>query len=384
MSRSFTIAHRVVFRDPSYYASFPSVATRADGVSLVAFRRARDHRWLRGEEYRRTDNGFNNVDHLDSRSQAVVVPVSPDGDVLAPPLTLPPDAQAADQDASLLVLRDGRVLLTGFCWYPLPAKDGEALRERGIGVVGSPLKTGDLYLFWGAYARFSDDGGRTWSEHRFLPQLPGQGETVPGIRGTLGGALRGRAVEAPDGTILQATYAHHPSNGQYASHLYASHDRGETWEYRSLIALDAEGKAGFCESGLTLTADGRLMALHRTTGIGDHLATSTSRDFGRTWEPWRRHEVVGHPFDACAMADGRLLVAYGYRHEPYGVRVRVWDPGVGDIAETEEIVVRDDAPSGDVGYPWATAFPDGRAMIVYYICDDEGVRHVAASVLTPT
>ncbi|HEY0835914.1 MAG TPA: exo-alpha-sialidase, partial [Azospirillum sp.] len=131
MNRSFMIAHRVVFRDPSCYASFPSVATRADGVSLVAFRRARDHRWLRGEEYRRTENGFDNVDHLDSRSQAVIVTVSPDGAPLAPPLPLPPDAQAADQDASLLVLRDGRVVLTGFCWYPLPAKDGEALRARG-------------------------------------------------------------------------------------------------------------------------------------------------------------------------------------------------------------------------------------------------------------
>ncbi|WP_029006954.1 exo-alpha-sialidase [Azospirillum halopraeferens] len=384
MTMPFAVSHRIIYRDSAFFASFPSVALRADGVVLVAFRRARDHRWLRGEEYRRSETGFDNVDHLDARSQTVIVPLTAGGEPAGEPITVPPDPQAADQDANLLVLRDGRLVLTGFAWYPLPARDGEALRAQGIGVVGSPQRTGDLYLFWGAYARWSDDGGRTWTPHRYLPAVPGQPDTVPGIRPMHGGAVRGRAVEAADGTLLMATYAHHPDTGRYASHLFASADRGDTWTYRSLIAMDrSPAGAGFCESALLSVADGRLLAFHRTTGLDDRLAISASRDLGRTWEPWRVHEVVGHPYDACPLADGRLLLAYGYRHRPFGVRARLWNPVREDPAAAAEFIVRDDSPSADTGYPWAVALPDGRALVVYYICDDAGVRHVAASLLTP-
>ncbi|WP_207455228.1 sialidase family protein [Azospirillum sp. SYSU D00513] len=382
MTSRFSVSHGTVYRDPFFYASFPSIAALPDGAALVAFRRARDHRWLRGEEYRRTETGLKHVDHLDSRSQIVLLRLDREGRAAGDPLTLPPDPQAADQDPSLLVLRDGRVLLTGFCWYPLPAKEGEALRALGAAVVGSPQQTGDIYLFWGAYARWSDDGGRSWSPHRFLPPLPGHGDVVPGMRRMLGGALRGRAVELPDGTILQATYTFHPGNGRYASHLYASADRGESWEYRSLIAIDGEKMAGFCESALALAADGRLIAFHRTTGLDDRLATSVSRDGGHSWEPWRVQPVIGHPFDACPLPDGRLLVVGGYRHEPFGVRARLWDPARGEIGDAPEIILRDDAASADVGYPWAAALPDGRVMAVYYMCDADGVRHVAGTVLT--
>lgn len=380
------IEHRVLYRDPHFYASFPSVAAwsagRSDGAILVAFRRARDHRWLRGEEYRRSEAGFNHVDHLDSRSQTMLLTLGPDGAAQGPPIGLPPDPRAADQDASLLVLRDGRILLAGFCWYPVPARDGEALRERGIGLTGNPLKTGDLYLFWGGYARHSDDGGRSWSAHRDLPALPGHPDILPGQRPFHGGAVRGRAVETPDGAILQTGYTHHPGSGTYASHLFASTDRGESWEHRAIIAHDPEGKAGFCETALHLTSDGVLIAFHRTTGLDDHLATSRSRDLGRNWEPWRRHAMVGHPYDPCPLPDGRLLLCGGYRHKPYGIRARLYDPRTQEPDDAPEIIVRDDGPAPDLGYPWATILPDGRALIAYYICDPSGLRGIEASLLT--
>jgi hypothetical protein len=377
-----TVEHRILYCDRRFHAAFPSVAVRADGVPLIAFRRARDHRWLRGSADRSSDAERAIVDHFDSRSQIVLLEGLPGDGVSMEPRGLPPDPQAADQDASLLILHDGRILLTGFCWYPVPTKEGEVLRALGLGLVGSPRGIGELYLFWGAYARWSDDSGLSWSPHRFLPGLPGHGDLVPGQRPLHGGGLRGRAVELADGTILQATYAHHPATGQYASHLFASADRGESWEYRGTIAFDPEGKVGFCESALTPLPDATLLAFHRTTGLDDCLATSRSRDGGRSWEPWRVHpDVGGHPHDACPLPDGRLLVCSGYRHRPYGVRARLWDPVEQDIADAAEIVLRDDAPSGDVGYPWAALLPDGRALVVCYISDDEGVRHIAGSLM---
>lgn len=391
MGRS-RIEHRVLYRDPQFYASFPSAATRADGTVLVAFRRARDHRWLRGAGWSRSTAGFNHIDHLDSRSQTVLLTLGPDGvppdgqpqgERRGEPFALPPDPQAADQDASLLVLRDGRILLAGFCWYPVPAEDGQALRELGLGLAGSPLKTGDLYLFWGGYTRYSDDGGRSWSPHRFLPPLPGHPDILPGRRPMHAGAVRGRAVEAPDGTLLQTSYTHHPQTGSYASHLYASTDRGESWQYRSLVAFDPQGKAGFCETALHLTAGGGLLAFHRTTGLGDHLATSRSHDLGHSWEGWEVRDMIGHPYDACPLPDGRFLLCGGYRHVPYGIRARLCDPDGRDLDTAEEIVLRADAPAPDLGYPWATPLADGRVLVAYYICDAAGLRGIEASVLEP-
>lgn len=367
------IEHRVLYRDARFYASFPSVATRADGTSLLAFRRARDHRWLLG-------SGVDHVDHLDSRSQTVLLTLDHDGMPVGEPVGLPPDPQAADQDASLLVLRDGRILLAGFCWYPVPAAVGVALGAAGIGLTSSPQKTGDLYLFWGGYTRHSDDGGRSWSPHAFLPALPDHPDILPGQRPFHGGAVRGRAVETADGTILLTGYTHHPTGGAYASHLFASTDRGESWERRAVIAHDPEGKAGFCETALYLDGRGVLTAFHRTTGLDDHLATSRSDDQGHSWRPWRRHAVIGHPYDPCPLPDGRLLLCGGYRHKPYGLRARVYDPLTQSPDDAPEILVRDDGPSPDLGYPWATVLPDGRALVCAYIADADGRRGIEASL----
>lgn len=370
------LSHRVVFSDRRFYSAFPSAATLADGTVLVAFRRARDHRWLHGEPAEGRGD-FDSVDHVDSRSHLVMQRFSPDFEPLGEPQALPTDPEAGDQDANLLVLRSGRIVMGGFSWYPMSARHGARLREKGVHLLGNPDTSGTFFLFWGGHTRFSDDGGRSWSPHRYLPELPDQGPIIPDVRPMLGGAVRGRAVEAPDGTLLMATY----TGGPYTSYLYASRDRGETWRLRSTIARDAEGKAGFCETALHLTGDGRLVAFHRTTGLNDHLVTSVSRDLGESWEPWQRTAVVGHPYDACPLPDGRLLVVYGYRHKPYGVRARLWDPCKGSLDDAPEVIIRDDAPSPDTGYPWATVLADGRVAVCYYICDVAGIRHIQATLL---
>ncbi|MBP2291983.1 sialidase family protein [Azospirillum rugosum] len=370
------LSHRVVYSDRRFYAAFPSAATLADGTVLVAFRRARDHRWLHGEPAEGSGD-FDSVDHVDSRSHLVMQRFTPEFEPLGEPQALPTDPEAGDQDANLLVLRSGRILMGGFSWYPMSARHGARLREKGVHLLGNADSSGTFFLFWGGTTRFSDDGGRHWSPHRYLPELPDQGPIIPGVRPMLGGAVRGRAVEAPDGTLLMATY----TGGPYTSYLFASRDRGESWELRSTIARDADGKAGFCETALHLTEDGRLIAFHRTTGLKDHLVTSVSRDLGESWEPWTQSAVVGHPYDACPLPDGRLLVVYGYRHKPYGVRARVWDPYKGPLDDAPEFVIRDDAPSPDTGYPWATVLADGRVAVCYYICDGAGIRHIQATLL---
>ena len=370
----------ILYHDPRFYAAFPAAVTICGGAVLVAFRRARDHRWLKGLAMAPGDPAFDSVDHVDSRSEITLLRLDGMLNPVRDPVGLPVDPEAADQDASLLRLRDGRLLLGGFCWYPVPASYGPLIKERGGACLGSADSTGSLFLFWGAYTRTSDDDGRHWRPHRFLPELEGYPAGLPGVRPLYGGALRGRPFETGDGTLLVATYANHPHHGRYTSHLFASADRGETWTYRSVIAEDPEGRTGFAEPALAGLPDGRLIALHRTAGLGDRLATSVSDDGGFTWSAPRTRDLVGHPFDVQPLPDGRLLIVYGYRHAPFGIRARVWD-GAGEPGEAPELVIRDDGPSPDLGYPWACVLDDGRILVVYYICGTAGIRHIAGSVL---
>ncbi len=105
-----------------------------------------------------------------------------------------------------------------------------------------------------------------------------------------------------------------------------------------------------------------------------------SHDGGVTWEPWQDMGVIGHPYHALRLPDDRVLLVYGYRHEPYGIRARVLDPECTDFSG-EEIVLREDGGSTDIGYPWACLTAEGRVLIVYYFNQENGTRHIAGTYL---
>jgi hypothetical protein len=76
---------------------------------------------------------------------------------------------------------------------------------------------------------------------------------------------------------------------------------------------------------------------------------------------------------------------YGYRRPPFGIRARV----SADRGATwgEEIVLRDDGGSGDLGYPRTHLRDDGALVTAYYfnlagdpIQQNGGVRHIAATI----
>lgn len=381
-------SERNIYFDRRFHAAFPTATLLGDGSILLAFRRGRDHRHLLGafRDGASPDAAaadFNRVDHLDCRSHVACLRLSPQLAPLGGIAMAPCDPEAADQDASLLRLRSGRILQTGFCWQPISAWAVPRLQELGVGVTGSPAHHGVGFIFWGGYARWSDDDGGSWSERRDLPVIPGLPDLVPRERPYFGGAVRGRAVETADGTVLQASYALRPATGQGAALLHASRDGGESWEYRGVIAEDAAGSAGFVEPALVRAADGKLFAFHRTTGLEGRLAVSASDDDGATWRPWRALAAVGHPCDGLLLPDGRILLVYGRRHPPFGVRARLWNPKTENFSRSREIIVRDDAPSPDVGYPWVVPLPGGEVAVFYYIADRNGMRGIAVSTLAP-
>jgi hypothetical protein len=379
----------VLYEHPRFHAAFPSLAPLRDGGVLLAFRRARDPRWLLGEAAARRASGW--ASHYDPRSHVCLLRL--DGGLRADTEVdvLPFDPECADQDASLLTLADGRVALGSFSYYPFPsASAGFVLPEGADGLSGveatSPLQLTSFVLM-GSFVCTSDDGGRTFGPRVRLPPLARGGAQ------SLSGAMRGAMVEH-EGAILAATYVdpaafagagvtavasspHAPS----AVAVHASLDGGRSFAHRHLVS-DPTGRIGLHEPSLVRTAAGDVVLLCRTSHAGDRLVTARSHDGGHSFEPLTTHAVVGHPFAACPLPDGRILLTYGYRHAPYGIRARIVDPDLRHIDDADELVLRDDGLGVDLGYPWPVTLADGRVLVAYYMTTTEGARRLEATILT--
>jgi hypothetical protein len=352
--------------------------TLPDGSVLVMFRRAPEPRWLLGPQA--PENLRQWVSHVHERSHHAMIRL--DGKTLkplAPAVALPMNPLAADQDSSLLLTRHGRLILGSFAWYGFPPVFVEQVKPMVFGLHGGPQRDGQYFAFFGGFVRVSDDGGRTWSEHNYLPPLPDAGDLIPGKWPRHGGAVRGRAVES-EGEILLPVYASRNVASRSAAYVYVSTDGGNSWKYRTCVARDEANKVHMHEPAFHRCPSGKIVCFIRTANLEDHLVTAESPDNGRTWSAWKQQEVIGHPYNPLALPGGGVLLVYGYRHQPFGIRARVLDDECADFGGSE-IVIRDDGTGTDLGYPWATLLPDGRVLVTYYISGADGVRHIAGTIL---
>ena len=96
-----------------------------------------------------------------------------------------------------------------------------------------------------------------------------------------------------------------------------------------------------------------------------------SIDGGMTWSEPRQMPYWGHPAHCIALSDGRVAVVYGRRREPFGIRAAISE----SEGETwgDEIIVRDDFPNGNLGYPSLIEYAPGKLFSAYYGEDAEGV-----------
>ena len=137
----------------------------------------------------------------------------------------------------------------------------------------------------------------------------------------------------------------------------------------------------FNEASVYETPRGDLVAFLRTAGLDDHACIARSTDGGKTFQPWQDMGWQGHPLQATRLPDQRVLLVYGYRHKPYGVRARILNAECTDFATAPEIVLRDDGGTTDVGYPWAVVLEGRRVLVTYYINLANGTRHIAGTIL---
>jgi len=345
------LEHGAIYKDERFFAAFPSIVRQPDGELLVAFRRAPERRWFGG-----------GCTHSDPNAYLVLVRSMDGGRTwTSEPELICAHPMGGSQDPCMTRLSDGTLWCSSYLW----------ILEQAATAHGKLIDhTGWRFTSGGGYLMRSRDEGRTWEGPIAPPPVPG--DTALDAMGRPRPACnRGNILEARDGSLYRAVVrrdaaASASGERQTSVHLVASSDRGETWDYRCPIA--AEREMGFNETFLHETDAGDLVAFLRTHRGGDRApsALARSRDGGRSFEPWQSMGFAGHPHTATRLADGRVLLAYGYRRPPYGIRARILDAECTAPGEAEEIVLREDGGTADLGYPWAITMPDGRVLVVYY------------------
>ena len=386
-------------REPQYYyGPGPSPAIYPDGEIVIVFRRhvaaARTHTNMETENcvMSSRDNGK-------TWSTPRVIDY---GGVHNPNLTLL-------RDGSLLYATALMEAVTQAAYEKARAQPHERVPEGGgryrLAYKSGEARLGVDALISGVAVRRSTDRGRTWSPRFMVSPIEGVPELIPGWPTPAN--LRSPVVQLRNGKLILPVYTY-PNPWRVV--LMASEDLGKSWTFLGEIAgpgdhLDlpagalVDGLIAYNETFVQETLSGKLVAFIRIhagatetqkdqwdgpTNPAGQLVTSTSHDGGRTWSPVVRHQLWGYPYWAMAMRSGRVLLAYGYRQQPFGVRVRLLDPECEQIDEAEELVVRDNGAMRDLGYPQGALLTDGRVFLAYYLndkSDNAKQIYLAASIL---
>jgi hypothetical protein len=242
--------------------------------------------------------------------------------------------------------------------------------------------------------RVSRDRGKTWG-----PPLPVPMDGLGSLSGMNSVLIR------PDGTALiwlmevdddsrnrhPLIYALPPGNTDFHFLTFITpkldpygHSDGD-WQTTPRFA----GHRWFYPRGYMLP-DGRMLCVMRCQRDPRGIMWTevySSDDRGRTWQFLSRVNDFGSPGSLVQLPDGRLVMVYGYRLMPAGIRAKVspdggktWGP---------ELIIRDDGGSWDLGYPNAWVTDDGKVGVIYYFNskDDRiqangGVRHIARSIFS--
>ena len=349
----------VVYRDDSFYSAFPSIVRRPGGELLVAFRRAPDPR----------NFGSAPVTHTDPCSQLVLVRSGDGGQTWSKePQLIFAHPRGGLQDPCMLQLDDNSILCSSYGWALIPRAVGQKLKN--------PSRAGE-FVFMGGVMLRSEDGGNGWSQ---TPLPPTRGEQfLDPFNQPIPAYNRGAMCQGRDGRVFWVTAMEGPGGKVTGTHLMTSDDRGRTWNYACPVATD--DKVTFNETSIYQTPKEDLVAFIRTGNFNDHTVVARSTDGGKSFGKWQDAGFKGHPHYALRLPDARVLLVYGYRHAPFGIRARLLDVECTNFATAPEIVLREDGGNVDLGYPWATMISDDRALVVYYFNVKDGPRHIAGTLL---
>lgn len=351
----------IIYQDPAYYSAFPSVIKRPNGEFLLAFRRAPERKGF----------GEKSSSHVDPNSYLVAVRSGDGENWTKTPELIYAHAFGGSQDPCLLQLKNGDVLCASYGWA--------FLRPEGMANLKKPYFESGGAVFLGGYLVRSTDGTKTWEGPIYPPHIAPEINFTP-LGQPVGAYNRGALYEGKKGRIYWVVAASDSTIPKKTSnHLIVSDDKGQTWKYHSVVAIDE--KASFNEASVYETPKGDVVAFLRTAGMEDQACMARSTDGGKSFNKWQPMGFKGHPMQAMRLPDQRVLLVYGYRHKPYGIRARILNAECTDFATAPEVVLREDGGSTDIGYPWSVQLDKNRVLVTYYYNLENGIRHIAGTIV---
>jgi hypothetical protein len=325
---------RTISQQPDVYHGWPTLAQRANGDLFLA--------WSGGREGHVCP--FGRVELMVSRD---------DGRTWSWPRTVI-DSDLDDRDAGIVETRRGSLLLTTFtslAYEPVLEKQRgnwpaekrarwEAAQQR----LGPEQRKAEL----GMWMIRSTDGGIHWSAPFRVPLNSPHGP-----------------VALSDGRTLYAGKVLYGGDGEIG--VCESKDDGATWHWLARIpARPGDQGRDYHELHMVEAAPGKLIAHVRNHNAANERETlqSESRDGGKTWTTPHAIGVWGLPSHLLRLRDGRLLMTYGHRRQPFGNQARV--SADGGQSWSDPIVISADGVTQDLGYPSTVELRDGSLLSIWY------------------
>ena len=367
MRRPEQMHHRILYGDPHAYCSHPCATVTKNGDILVVFNES-----LLRVPYRHPPS--------DPRFYNLMIRSRDGGETWDSPRVVPNYDWYGVECPGITTHSDGTVLLNQwrFLWYPLEL--GRKLHEQGkakcyVNTAGRRFHQPESENEWaasqdpfvrangGVFVHRSLDSGHTWEEGPEIDVSP-----------HIGGFTKSGAVELPNGDMLLAL-GDHPAN-RFA-YLIRSRDSGRSW-LPPIPVGSVEGDGATAEPHLACLPSGKLVLMARNDDSG-YLHQSDSFDGGETWTPFVRTPMWGCPPHLLLLSDGRLLLTYGHRRAPFGIRACLSHDEGASWQIDDEIIIRDDLPNRNLGYPATLELSTGELLTVYYGEDAAGTTCIQSS-----
>lgn len=324
------LRHVIIYKDDLFYSAMPSAVTLSTGEIITAFRRAPERRIM----------GRTSISHCDPNSQLVFVRSNDNGQTWSEePELIFSHPLGGSQDPCLFKLRNDNLICSSYGWC-LTGTNFHPPAEQQHLHIGP-------YYFLGGYLLKSEDRCKSW---QILPPPPALEKNcaLDIFAKPYSSFNRGSMAINSSGQLLWSVTSHRSLSPAIGTiELLRSGNNGQSWEHVSTIA---SAETSLNESSLYVTPKGTIVCFIRSFGMNDKTVIAKSFDGGESFQQWQTSEIIGHPHQAIRLIDDKVLLVYGYRHEPFGIRARILDSECQDFNNAPELILRDDGTNSDLGY----------------------------------
>lgn len=274
------------------------------------------------------------------------------------------DSPSDDRDPSIHVLPDGRVLVSLNTWHSWLVSPG---LQKKYAEQTARLQRDGLQKYAGSWLIVSKDNGHTWNQPMRAPLFSPHGPVIGND-----GALYYIGLQTELGKVHVRIYRAADPAGPWKRYAEVGYSPQITRRFEQVV---------FDEPNLCQLPDGRWVATLRVE-VDGYARQAYSSD-GVQWSFPKKVPVRGYPQHLCPLHDGRLLLTYGYRFPPRGIRGCLSDDGGHTYDLDHEIVFRSHGVTNDLGYPFSIELKDGRVLTVYYYNDKGHDCHIEGVFYRP-